>query len=116
MNQLHEALEGRRVRRFALADKLSRKPDLLPDLLRTWLSWWRDLALVAYGQGTANPSVPISNIDQQRLLERRAATWSPETIVKNLAATGAALHYLGQNANTRLVIENLLLGYPIPEV
>ncbi len=116
LNQLHEALESRRVRRFKLAEKLSGKPDLLPDLLRTWLSWWRDLALVAYGQGTANPSVPISNIDQQRLLERRATSWSPETIVKNLAATGAALHYLGQNANTRLVLENLLLGYPIPEV
>jgi DNA polymerase-3 subunit delta' len=114
LNQLHEALQGRRVRRFAQAGKLSRKPELLPDMLRTWLSWWRDLALVAYGQGPVNPSVPISNIDQQRALEELAASWSLETIVENLAATGRAIQFLGQNANTRLVMENLLLGYPQP--
>lgn len=113
LNQLHEALEGKRVRRFVLADKLSRKPEQLPDLLRTWLSWWRDLALVAYGQGPAIPSVPISNIDQRRVLEKLAGSWSPETIVENLAATGQAIQYLAQNANTRLVMENLLLGFPL---
>lgn len=114
LSQLREALDGRRVRRFSLAEKLSRKPEVLPDLLRTWLSWWRDLALVAYGLGPANPSVPISNIDQQHTLEDLAASWPPETIVKNLAATGRAIQFLAQNANTRLVMENLLLGYPMP--
>jgi DNA polymerase-3 subunit delta' len=115
LSQLHKALEGRRVRRFALADKLSRKPELLPALLRTWLSWWRDLALVAYGQGPATPSVPISNIDQQPMLEKLAVAWSLDTIIANLAATGRAIQYLGQNANTRLVMENLLLDYPLPD-
>jgi DNA polymerase III subunit delta' len=114
LSQLREALDGRRVRRFALADKLSRKPEQLPALLRTWLSWWRDLALVAYGRGPATPSVPISNIDQQHMLEELAASWSLETIVQNLAATGRAIQYLSQNANTRLVMENLLLNYPLP--
>ncbi len=114
LSQLHEALEGRRVRRFQLADKLSRKPEQLPALLRTWLSWWRDLTLVAYGRGTVNPSVPISNIDQQRNLEEFAGTWTREAVVESLAATGRAIEYLQQNANTRLVIENLLLGYPMP--
>ncbi|MFL7840011.1 MAG: DNA polymerase III subunit delta' [Candidatus Promineifilaceae bacterium] len=114
LSQLHEALEGKRVRRFALADKLSRKPEHLPLLLRTWLSWWRDLALVAYGQGPATPSVPISNIDQQPLLEELAGKWSLESIVANLAQTGRAIQYLAQNANTRLVMENLLLAYPLP--
>lgn len=113
LNQLHEALEGKRVRRFVLAEKLSRNPGKLPQLLRTWLSWWRDLSLVAYGQGTVNPSVPISNIDQQRVLEDLAGVWSTESIVQNLAATGQAIQYLAQNANTRLVMENLLLGYPL---
>jgi DNA polymerase-3 subunit delta' len=114
LSHLHEALAGKRVRRFALADKLSRKPELLPALLRTWLSWWRDLALLAYGQGPATPSVPISNIDQAPRLEELAETWPLESIVANLAATGQAIQYLAQNANTRLVMENLLLGYPMP--
>jgi len=114
LTQLQDILQDKRVRRFTLAEKLSRKPEQLPNLLRTWLSWWRDLALVAYGQGTINPNVPISNIDQQRVLEEFAASWPLETIVDNLAATGRAIQLLAQNANTRLVLENLLLGYPIP--
>jgi DNA polymerase-3 subunit delta' len=115
LNHLHEALAGKRVRRFKLAEKLSRKPELLPSLLRIWLSWWRDLALVAYGQGTVNPSVPITNIDQERSLEEFSTAWPTETIVANLAATGRAIDYLAQNANTRLVLESLLLKYPLPE-
>ena len=114
LTQLQDILQGKRVRRFTMAEKLTRKPEQLPDLLRAWLSWWRDLALVAYGQGTINPNVPISNIDQQRILEEFAASWPLETIVDNLAATGRAIQLLAQNANTRLVLENLLIGYPIP--
>ena len=113
LTQLHEALQRPAGAAASLAEKLSRKPELLPDLLRTWLSWWRDLALVAYGLGPFNPSVPISNIDQQHILEELATVWSQETIVQNLAATGRAIQYLAQNANTRLVMENLLLGYPL---
>jgi hypothetical protein len=48
LDQLQEALYGNRVERFELADKLARKPEELPAVLRTWLSWWRDLALLAW--------------------------------------------------------------------
>jgi DNA polymerase-3 subunit delta' len=115
LTQLQEILQGKRVRRFALAEKLSRKPEKLPDLLRIWLSWWRDLALVAFGRGAINPNVPISNIDQQRILEEFAASWPLDSIVDSLAATGHSIQFLAQNANTRLVMENLLLGYPIQD-
>ncbi|MFN2136990.1 MAG: DNA polymerase III subunit delta' [Candidatus Promineifilaceae bacterium] len=113
LDQLEEALNGRRVRRFALADKLSHDPERLPDLLRNWLTWWRDLALAAYSRGPANPAVPIANIDQRALLQEHAAEWPVEVIVAALEATGAAIRQLAGNANTRLVIENLLLSYPL---
>jgi hypothetical protein len=48
------------------------------------------------------------------MLEKLAASWSQETIVQNLSATGRAILVLSQNANTRLVMENLLLTYPLP--
>ncbi len=38
------------VERFAVADKLAQDPEQLPALLKIWLSWWRDLALLS-GRG-----------------------------------------------------------------
>ncbi len=115
LHQLREALDGRRVRRFAIAEKLSQKPETLPGLLQTWLSWWRDLALLAFGQGPGSPVVPISNIDQRVTLEKMAGKWPREAIVASLENTGGAIWYLSRNVNTRLVMENLLLAYPLQD-
>jgi DNA polymerase III subunit delta' len=112
--QLHEALGGRRVLRFALADKLARKPETLPDLLKTWLSWWRDLTLLNQRRGQPI-SLILTNVDELPRLEPLAATWSEQQIIHSLNQTNEALWQLERNANTRLVIENLLLVYPIPE-
>jgi DNA polymerase-3 subunit delta' len=46
---LREALRMSRVGRFTMAGKLARDPEELLILLRTWLGWWRDLALVTFG-------------------------------------------------------------------
>jgi DNA polymerase III subunit delta' len=109
LSWLQEALAGRRVGRFVLADKLSKKPEELPAIFQTWLSWWRDLALLAYGAGTA---VAISNVDQETELRRLAGSWSPEQIMTALERTAQAITHLERNANTRLVLENLFLVYP----
>jgi DNA polymerase III subunit delta' len=111
--QLRDALDGRRVRRFSLAEKLSSKPEELPQLLRTWLSWWRDLTLITFGRGAANPEVPISNIDQRPFLEEMGDALRPDVAVAAVKATSDALWQLSGNANTRLVMENLLLSYPL---
>jgi DNA polymerase III subunit delta' len=109
LSWLQEALAGRRVGRFVLADKLSKKPEELPAVFQTWLSWWRDLALLVYGEGTA---VAISNVDQEAELRRLAGSWSPEQIMTALEQTAQAITLLERNANTRLVLENLFLVYP----
>jgi DNA polymerase III subunit delta' len=106
---LQEALGGRRVGRFALAEKLSKKPEELPLILQTWLSWWRDLALLAFGDST---TVAISNVDHEVELKRLAASWSPEQIITALRRTAQTITHLERNANTRLVLENLFLVYP----
>jgi DNA polymerase-3 subunit delta' len=109
---LHQALGGSRVTRFGLADKLARKPDALPDLLQTWLTWWRDLALLALG--TAGVEA-LTNIDHLDHLRRVAAAWPQGEVVHGLKQTHTALWQLERNANTRLVVENLLLAYPLPQ-
>ena len=117
LNMLYEALAGKRVDRFAIADKLSRKAEVLPDLLRTWLSWWRDVTLLAQGsvgRGTA-VSLTISNVDEESRLRELAHPWDKEIALTSLKQTNLALWQLERNANTRLVIENLLLIYPMVE-
>ncbi len=113
--QLHDALAGRRAHRFALADKLARKPETLPDLLKTWLSWWRDLTLLNLRRGQP-VNLILTNIDEIDRLEPLAATWTEQQINPSLNQTNESLWQLERNANTRLVLENLLLVYPIPEL
>lgn len=108
---LQEALAGSRVERFALAERLANKPDALPAILRTWLSWWRDLALLAWG----GREDQISNVDAEDELVRRSRRWEREAILKALQQTQRALWQLEHNANTRLALEVLLLVYPRAE-
>ncbi len=115
ITHLHDALAGRRVQRFALADKLARQPDTLPNLLKTWLSWWRDLTLLNQRQGQSI-SLMLTNMDEIERLEPLATAWSEQQITASLNQTNLALWQLERNANTRLVLENLLLVYPFPKL
>lgn len=109
LETLQKALESSLVGRFALAETLARKADALPPLLRTWLSWWRDMALLAYGP---RRDAAISNIDEVERLARLARQWPRQRVLASLQQTEMALRQLAQNANTRLVLENVLLTYP----
>ncbi len=109
LQYLHDALAGTRVSRFQLADELARKPENLPEILQTWLSWWRDANLLARQNGVSDA---LTNIDERALLEETARTTDEETALTSLKQTDLALWQLERNANTRLVIENLLLTYP----
>lgn len=109
LDLLHQALRGSLVSRFSLAESLARKTDALPSLLRTWLSWWRDVALLAYGRQSMNA---ISNIDQLQNLHLLAARVPRAGVLASLKQTESALRQLSQNANARLVLENIMLVYP----
>lgn len=112
LDHLQQALAGDRIDRFALADKLGRKPELLPEILQTWLSWWRDVTLLT--QGENGRTLTLTNIDHQADLIARAANWTAEQSLTGLQQTSQAIRQLRRNANTRLVIENLFLVYPLP--
>ncbi len=106
---LYDALAGNRTTRFLLADKLTRKPELLPDILRTWLSWWRDAAFLAQAREDG-----LTNVDETGKLRHYANLWTAEKTFTCLKQTNLALWQLERNANTKLVLENLLLIYPLP--
>jgi len=112
---LREALDGKRVHRFSLANKLARKPELLPEMLKIWLSWWHDLALLAYRNDSYGPPLSISNIDFKQQLENLAHSWPQNKVLISFKQTEFALLQLERNANSRLVLENLFLKYPLTE-
>lgn len=107
LETLQEALQGNHLIRFALADKLTKKAEELPFFLKNWLGWWRDVALLAFGQGEA-----IVNIDQKDSLQILAGKWAKESILQALRQTEKAIWQLERNANSRLVMEVLFLTYP----
>jgi DNA polymerase-3 subunit delta' len=111
LQTLYDALQGKRVDRFAIADRLSRKAETLPQLLRTWLSWWRDVTLLAQANGGGS-ALSISNVDEENRLRELAYVWENDVSLASLKQTNLALWQIERNANTRLVIENLLLSYP----
>lgn len=108
---LVEALHGGRVERFALAAQLAKDPEALTPILQTWLTWWRDLALLAWGGDEG----ALTNVDRRRQLRELARRWDRDAVVAALQQTRKALWQLEHNANVRLVLENLFLTYPYRE-
>lgn len=106
---LHSALTLNRVGRFDLASRISKNPEELLALLRTWLVWWRDLVLFLFGG--AQEAITV-NLDERERLHRLSFEWKEAEIIQSLRQTDEAIWQLGRNANTRLVVENLMLVYP----
>jgi DNA polymerase-3 subunit delta' len=103
---LHDILGSNIVERFKLAEKLAKQPDRLVDLLNTWLTWWRDLLLLAHGTDS------VINIDERITLEQLKTEWEVDNIRVCLNQTKAILWQLDRNVNIRLALENLFLNYP----
>jgi DNA polymerase-3 subunit delta' len=109
LRTLYETFSEGRVQRFAVAERLAREPEELPQLLQAWLGVWRDLMLINAAGGAYQA---ITNIDQVDRLGDYAQTWPSEHILTCLRQTEEALWQLDHNANIRLVLENLLLTHP----
>ena len=99
------------VERFAfagrLAEQFSKRRAWVDEELRLWLSWWRDLLLSKAGLKDS-----IVNIDLETELEGRVQALSLSQISGFLSNLGQAMRQLEQNANSRLVLEVLMLNLP----
>lgn len=110
MALLDQALQEKRVGRFAIVDKLATKPETLPILLEQWLSWWRDLLLLLVGQ---EQEEQVINVDYLGRLQELAQQWTQSQILTALHQTKLAVWQLERNGNAKLVLENLMLKYPL---
>jgi DNA polymerase III subunit delta' len=97
--------------RFIYADRMTKgkeKTALLPELIQTWLTFWRDVMLVAAGaQG-----LPLINLDCESQVRRLAGRVGLEEARAITAALEHALSQLDANVNAHLLLEVLLLDWP----
>jgi len=108
-NVLDEITTLDRVGRFKAAHKLAGDPEELMEILRVWLEWWRDLVLFQASDSEETVTIDLQSVQR---LQRLGAYWSPEVVIRSLRQTDTAIWQLERNANTKLVLENLLLVYP----
>lgn len=108
---LQDLLIRPRYERFLAMEKLARQPQALSGLLDSWSSWWRDVVIVSIYEDTADDLV-TNRAHFDALLEL-AGQIDFKTGIGALKATGDAQQQLQQNGNIRLVLEVLLLNYPI---
>ncbi len=107
LDALMELMGQGRVERFAYARQLSRDAEAAREALDIWLSWWRDLLLMASGS-----SAEIANLDRAEALREMAGRYSLGQVRDFIEALRAAAWRLEHNANARLTLEVLLLSLP----
>jgi DNA polymerase-3 subunit delta' len=78
--------------------------------MRYWLRWLRDVLLMQHGRAQE-----IVNVNWRLTLERQAVGLSADQVIYSLHQITNTLDLLELNANPRLVLESLMLEFPIPE-
>lgn len=102
-------LSGTRVSRFAYADKLYRTKEkpMISEILRVWLSLWRDVFLQACGA-----SVPLVNLDKVDEIKTLADRYNVNRAHQVVSSITRTLELFEKNINIRLAVENLMLDLP----
>ncbi len=101
-------LAANRIQRFAFAEKAAKARDDLRRLLTVWLSFWRDVLVLASGA-----AVPPTHVDYRAALETLSARVTPQQALHIVQALTQALDDLDHFVNTRLVAENIMLAFPL---
>ncbi len=93
--------------RFAYAESINRARDTLRMELQTWLSFSRDLFIIG-----SQSSTPLTNIDRIDELTALSEHVDQESCLAMIQALQFSLEALDQNANLRLLTDNLMLDLP----
>ena len=112
LDDLTELLASNRVKRFGYAEKVSKIKDnprlMMGKVLETWSSYWRDVLLTCSSSG-----LPLTHIDRTREIENLAEKVSLTHSRRLLADIETAINRLEKNVNARLLMEVLLLDWPV---
>ena len=104
----HELVGAGRVRRFAVAEAISKDREQVQQVLQVWLSFWRDILLAS-----AHSGLPLANIDRQQQVDALSTRLDAARAGSAVAAIERTLGLLADtNVNARLAVESLLLELP----
>jgi DNA polymerase-3 subunit delta' len=107
LDDQNQLLAASRVARFAYAETLAKDKETLRGELQVWLSFWRDVLLLASGAKS-----PITNFDRAEDIEKLAAHFGLLEAYRMVAAIERTMDLLERNVNVRLATEVLLLSLP----
>jgi DNA polymerase-3 subunit delta' len=107
LEELSQLLTSSRTVRFAYAEALVRDREALKETLDLWLSWWRDVLLLA-----SNATTTPINRDHLVGLKRTADALGPDSAAKAVESIQRTVSLLPRNINARLALEVLLLDLP----
>jgi DNA polymerase III subunit delta' len=114
LDELQQLLGQSLRARFRCADDLvrglppARVVAELRERLEVWSSWWRDVLLLAAGSATDS----LVNVDRHVELRQCAQTYGVERSAAVISALRAADERLRRHANSRLVLDVLMLDLP----
>ncbi|MFP3897188.1 MAG: DNA polymerase III subunit delta' [Anaerolineales bacterium] len=94
-----------RAARIQAAERLSKAKDL-PEIIKLWQGWWRDVLLVS--SDCQDLVVNVDFFESLRQTAEQYAFREAEEAVRDLETT---LEQLDRNVNARLALEVLLLGW-----
>jgi len=109
VDTLIKVIDGDLEEKFKVSQELSsfhnRDRKKLPDTLRLWLSWWRDLLMIIEG----NPDL-VFNLDWGELLKKRQSFFTSREIANHMQELIETIEYLNQNSNPRITLDVLMLS------
>ena len=108
LDDLQALLKADRLARFAYAEGLTKKSDLARDAIDLWRTWWRDVLLAASGS-----SAELINVDRAEQIQTLAQRVDVNQAKAAADACGRALWQMDKNVTPRLVVEVLLLDFPV---
>lgn len=107
LSMLFDAMQQDLVGRFETASTLARDADNLPEILEIWLTCWRDVMLLHTGNAEA-----ITHTEKKTVLLEIAKESDLHQTAQVIKFVEEALTSLQKNANTQLIVENVLLAFP----
>ena len=107
LDELLRLLPLDRRGRIAAAEPLCRNRDQLRLTLEVWLSFWRDLLMIAHGMDNK-----VTSVDYLADLRRIADGIAQPQALGVVNRLIRALDELEANANLRLLLENVLFDFP----
>jgi DNA polymerase-3 subunit delta' len=107
LDDLGPLLRASRAERFAYADALQKDEVRTRLVLDSWLTFWRDVLVVAHGAESR-----IANQDRLAVVESLAKSVGATRSRSALLAVERTLASLARHANARLALEVLMLDLP----